>query len=125
MKNKVIGRDDVPINYTKNHFAKEKSVMVLTVIHPYDSVEVLGVFDDKTSLKKECITIIDKDSYLVDDISNLHIYICPLNKMIGIFYPNDYDNPDSIGSFFEEQNDISAEILGEEFLSAIREKQGG
>lgn len=107
----------------KNHFTEEKSVMVLTVIYPYDTVEVLGVFDDKTALKRECIAIIGKDKSLIDDISNLHIYECPLNKMIGVFYPDDYDNADSIGSFFEEQKDISAEILGEEFLAAIRERQ--
>lgn len=115
--------DDILIDYAENHFAKEKSVMVLTVIHPYDTVEVLGVFDDKTALRKECITIVGKDKYLVDDISNLHIYECPLNKMIGVFYPDDYDNADSMGSFFEEQIDISAEVLGEEFLEAKRETE--
>ena len=106
-----------------NHFSKEKSVMVLSVIYPYDSVEVLGVFDDKTALRKECISIIKKDKVLVDDITNLHIYECPLNKMIGVFYPSDYDDPDSTGSFLEEQNDISAEVLGDEYLNEIIERQ--
>lgn len=110
--------------YAKDHFPEVKSVMILTVRSPFDTVEVLGVFDDKTALRRECITIIEKDQALVDDISNLHIYECPLNKMIGVFYPTDYDDPDSIGSFFEKQNDISAEVLGEEFINAIKERQG-
>lgn len=113
--------DDALIDYAKNHFVEEKSVMILTVIHPYDSIQVLGVFDDKTVLRRECINIIEKDSFLVNDITNLHIYECPLNKMIGVFYPCDYDNPDSIGTFFEEQNDISAEVMGEDFINEIKE----
>ena len=39
--------------------------MVLTVIYPYDTVEVLGVFDDKTALRRECITVVGKDKALV------------------------------------------------------------
>lgn len=49
----------------------------------------------------------------IDDISNLHIYECPLNKMIGVFYPDDYDNPNSVESFMEKQDDISEVILEE------------
>lgn len=88
-----------------------KSVMVLTVVHPYDTVEVLGVFDDKDALRRECSVLLKKEEILIDDITNLHIFTCPLNKFIGVFYPNDYDDPNSVGSFMENQEDISAEIL--------------
>lgn len=85
--------------------------MVLTVVHPYDTVEILGVFDDKDALRKECSVLLKKEESLFDDISNLHIFRCPLNNMIGVFYPNDYDDPNSVGSFMENQEDISDEIL--------------
>lgn len=39
--------------------------MVLTVIYPYDTVEVFGAFDDKTALRRECITVVGKDKSLV------------------------------------------------------------
>ena len=49
--------------------------MVLTVKHPFDSVEVLGVFTDEKVLKDTCLSIIRKERVLMDDIRNLHIYI--------------------------------------------------
>lgn len=105
--------DDFLIDYAKKHTVNEKTVMVLSVIHPFDTVEVLGVFDDKDALIRECTTIIEKEKTLIDDISNLRIFECPLNKMIGVFYPDDYDNPNSVGSFMEKQDDISEVILEE------------
>lgn len=94
---------------------ERKMVMVLTVTHPFDSVEVLGIFDDKEILRKQCFFIIEKDTYLYKNIQNLHIFKCPLNKMIGEFYPVDCDNTDILGMFLENQDDISEEILGENF----------
>jgi len=52
-----------------------ETVMVLTVKHPFDSVEVLGVFTDEKVLKDTCLSIIRKERVLMDDIRNLHIYI--------------------------------------------------
>lgn len=101
----------------------DKEVMVLTVLHPFDTVEVLGVFDDKQELARVCHYIIEKETSLMNDINHLHIYKCPLNKIIAEFYPEDYDDPESVGSFLENRPDICDEILGEEFLNSIREKQ--
>lgn len=100
-----------------------ETVMVLTVKHPFDSVEVLGVFTDKKVLKDICLSIIRKERVLMDDIGNLHIYRCQLNKMIGEFYPYDYDDPDSVGTFLENQEDIGNELLGEDFLAEMIERQ--
>lgn len=110
-----------------NNYPEEKRIMVLTVQHPYDSVEVLGVFDDKETLKKACLAIVDKDEYLISDIvGNLHIFECPINKLTGDFYPNDYDDPNSIGVFMENQDDICKEVLDEDFFSrrGLRSKFG-
>lgn len=100
-----------------------ETVMVLTVQHPYDTVEVLGVFTDEVVLKDTCLSIIYKESVLIDDIRNLHIYRCQLNQMIGEFYPYDYDEPDGVGTFLENQKDICNEILGEDFLTEMIERQ--
>ncbi|MCM1181023.1 MAG: hypothetical protein NC347_12250 [Clostridium sp.] len=106
----------------KNMF-NEKKVMVLSIIHRYDSVEVLGVFDDIEKLRQICHKIIQTDTYLQQDISYLHIYRCVLNHMFAEFYPDDYDEPDGEGCYLEQQEDICDEILGDEFMRELRMKQ--
>jgi hypothetical protein len=101
----------------------EKKVMVMSIIHPFDSVEVIGVFDDVTELQTAFKVVFEKSSELKANITNLHIYECPLNKIIAEFYPDDYDAPDSVGNFMENQKDICDEILGKEYLESIKENQ--
>ena len=101
----------------------KKKVMVLSVIHPYDSVEVLGIFDDVEKLRQECYKVIQTEELLLRDISNLHIYECTLNHMFAEFYPCDYDEPEGMGWYFEEQEDICSEILGDDFIQQLKMKQ--
>lgn len=103
--------------------SESKKVMVLSVVHPFDSVEVLGVFDDVEKLREECHKVIRKEDYVCRDIFNLHIYECTLNDMFAEFYPLDDDGPDGLGWYMENQEDICDEILGEEFIQELKTKQ--
>ncbi len=107
----------------RKNMSDEKKIMVLSVIHPYDSVAVLGIFDDIEKLRQDCYKVIQTEDYLLQDISNLHIYECTLNHMFAEFYPFDYDKPDGRGWYFENQEDICGEILGDEFIQKLRMKQ--
>lgn len=100
--------------------------MVLSVCHPYDTVEVLGVFTDIDILKQVCHSLIYKESELIEDIGNLHIYRCPVNKMIGEFYPLDYDDPNSTGTYMEEEPLQLEKYLAKNLLTVsfeIKEKR--
>lgn len=107
----------------RKNIPDEKKVMVLSIICPYDSVEVLGVFDDIEKLRQECHKVIQMDTHLQQDISNLHIYECTLNHIFAEFYPISYDKLDDRGWYLENQEDICSEILGDEFIQKLRAKQ--
>lgn len=107
----------------RKNMLNEKKVMVLSVIHPYDSVEVLGIFDDIEKLRQECYKVIQTDEILLEDISSLHIYECTLNHMFAEFYPFDYDKLDGRGWYVENQEDICGEILDDELIQELRMKQ--